>query len=149
MLFNLQIFSGGVYPPSATSRTISFSISNSFGINFYFLRIDVGEQCGSQKSAKQHTALQSALSLFGCRRQPTPSLAFCSSFETPQKRFPHLAFGCSGFVFAVLGFCHRLTATLRLPDLQICLSRYGVVYNGKSHWKMQLMFSSLSFDYQN
>ena len=30
MLFDLQIFSGGVYPPSATSRTISFSISNSF-----------------------------------------------------------------------------------------------------------------------
>ena len=30
VLFNLQIFSGGVYPPSATSRTISFSISNSF-----------------------------------------------------------------------------------------------------------------------
>ena len=27
---NLQIFSGGVYPPSAASRTISFSISNSF-----------------------------------------------------------------------------------------------------------------------
>ena len=30
VLFDLQIFSGGVYPPSATSRTISFSISNSF-----------------------------------------------------------------------------------------------------------------------
>ena len=28
--FDLQIFWGGVYPPSATSRTISFSISNSF-----------------------------------------------------------------------------------------------------------------------
>ena len=26
VLFDLQIFSGGVYPPSATSRTISFSI---------------------------------------------------------------------------------------------------------------------------
>ena len=33
MLFDLQIFSGGVYPPSATSRTISFSISNRFGIS--------------------------------------------------------------------------------------------------------------------
>ena len=33
VLFDLQIFSGGVYSPSATSRTISFSISNSFGIN--------------------------------------------------------------------------------------------------------------------
>ena len=31
VLFDLQIFSGGVYSPSATSRTISFSISNSFG----------------------------------------------------------------------------------------------------------------------
>ena len=30
LLFDLQIFSGGVYPPSATSSTISFSISNSF-----------------------------------------------------------------------------------------------------------------------
>ena len=30
VLFNLQIFWGGVYPPSATSRTISFSISNSY-----------------------------------------------------------------------------------------------------------------------
>ena len=30
VLFDLQIFWGGVYPPSATSRTISFSISNSF-----------------------------------------------------------------------------------------------------------------------
>ena len=30
VLFDLQIFSGSVYPPSATSRTISFSISNSF-----------------------------------------------------------------------------------------------------------------------
>ena len=30
VLFDLQVFSGGVYPPSATSRTISFSISNSF-----------------------------------------------------------------------------------------------------------------------
>ena len=30
VLLDLQIFSGGVYSPSATSRTISFSISNSF-----------------------------------------------------------------------------------------------------------------------
>ena len=30
VFFYLQIFSGGVYSPSATSRTISFSISNSF-----------------------------------------------------------------------------------------------------------------------
>ena len=37
MLFDLQIFSGGVYPPSATSRTITFSISNSFGINLIHL----------------------------------------------------------------------------------------------------------------
>ena len=30
VLFDLQIFSDGVYSPSATLRTISFSISNSF-----------------------------------------------------------------------------------------------------------------------
>ena len=35
MLFDLQVFSGGVYSPSATSRTISFSISNSF---WYYYR---------------------------------------------------------------------------------------------------------------
>ena len=34
VLFDLQIFWGGVYPPSATSRTISFSISNSFWYSF-------------------------------------------------------------------------------------------------------------------
>ena len=33
VLFDLQIFSGGVYSPSATSRTISFSIPIVFGIN--------------------------------------------------------------------------------------------------------------------
>ena len=34
VFFDLQIFAGGVYPPSATtSRTISFSISNSFPNN--------------------------------------------------------------------------------------------------------------------
>ena len=34
VLFDLQIFPAGVYPPSATSRTSSFSISIVFGINF-------------------------------------------------------------------------------------------------------------------
>ena len=34
VLFDLQILSGGVYPPSATSRAISFSISNSFWYSF-------------------------------------------------------------------------------------------------------------------
>ena len=33
MLFDLQIFSGGVYSPSATSRTISFLFPTVFGIN--------------------------------------------------------------------------------------------------------------------
>ena len=36
VLFDLQIFSGGVYPPSATSRTISFLFPIAFGINFLF-----------------------------------------------------------------------------------------------------------------
>ena len=36
MLFDLQIFAGGVYSPSATSRKISFFISNSFGINLIY-----------------------------------------------------------------------------------------------------------------
>ena len=58
----------------------------------------------------------------GCRRQAMPSLKFCFPLFSPQKRVPHLAFsgfGCSGFVSAVIGFCHRLTATkgLNLPDL--------------------------------
>ena len=39
MLCDLQIFSGGVYPPSTTSRTISFLFRIIFGIkfNFFFL----------------------------------------------------------------------------------------------------------------
>ena len=37
VLCDLQIFPGGVYPPSATERTISFSISNSF---WYKLEIE-------------------------------------------------------------------------------------------------------------
>ena len=48
MLFDLQIFLGGVYSPSATSRTISFSISNSFGINlihFFDFFDDKEERC--------------------------------------------------------------------------------------------------------
>ena len=36
MLFDLQIFSGGVYPPSATSRTISFSISSGISMVYFF-----------------------------------------------------------------------------------------------------------------
>ena len=39
VLFDLQIFSGGVYPPSATSRAISFPISNSFWV-LLRLRVD-------------------------------------------------------------------------------------------------------------
>ena len=41
VLFDLQIFSGGVYPPSAiaTSRSISFSISNSFWYYGSFTRV--------------------------------------------------------------------------------------------------------------
>ena len=39
VLFDLQIFSGGVYPPSAISRTISFSISDSFW-NYWFIISD-------------------------------------------------------------------------------------------------------------
>ena len=33
VLFDLQIFSGGVYPPSATSRRVSFLFPIAFGIN--------------------------------------------------------------------------------------------------------------------
>ena len=35
MLCALQIFSGGVYPPSATSLAIASSISNSFWYSFF------------------------------------------------------------------------------------------------------------------
>ena len=41
--FDLQIFSGGVYHPSTTSPTISFSISNSFWYYFdSFFRCEEG-----------------------------------------------------------------------------------------------------------
>ena len=38
MLCDLQIFSGGAYPPSATSRPISFPISNSFWLIVHEVR---------------------------------------------------------------------------------------------------------------
>ena len=47
VLFDLQVFSGGVYSPSATSRTISFSTSNSFwyliyvGLKFWIFSVFV------------------------------------------------------------------------------------------------------------
>ena len=45
VLFDLQIFSGGVYSPSATSRTISFSISNSFwDWSFYTVSCVIAKQ---------------------------------------------------------------------------------------------------------
>ena len=40
MLCDLQIFSGGVYPPSATSRTISFSSSNSFWYLLFMAQVE-------------------------------------------------------------------------------------------------------------
>ena len=43
VLFDLQIFWGDVYPPSATSRTISFSFPIVFGINLiHFFRWEEG-----------------------------------------------------------------------------------------------------------
>ena len=41
VVFDLQTFSGCVYPPSATSRTISFSFSNScwYKLNFEYLLV--------------------------------------------------------------------------------------------------------------
>ena len=81
---------------------------------FYFLRIDDGEQCGTQNNVR--ATLQSAFygdTDCGCQRQATPWLEV--GFPT-EKSFDTLRFGCSGFVFAVIGFCHRLTATSRLPE---------------------------------
>ena len=51
VLFDLQIFSGGVYSPSATSRTISFSIPIVFGINLiqFFDFFDEKEERYSRK----------------------------------------------------------------------------------------------------
>ena len=44
VLFDLQVYSGGVYSPSATSRTISFSISNSL-IHFFDFFDEKEERC--------------------------------------------------------------------------------------------------------
>ena len=50
VLCDLPIFSGVVYPPSATSRTISFSISNSF---WYYLHCAC-RSCASFQRTAQH-----------------------------------------------------------------------------------------------
>ena len=51
VLFDLQIFSGGVYSPSATSRTISFLFPIVFGINLihFFDFFDEKEERCSRK----------------------------------------------------------------------------------------------------
>ena len=73
VLFDLQIFSGGVYPPSATSRTISFSVSNwiVFGINdsFFFRclrRSKTSDKDGNRDVSPSQGLLQST------RRSKTP-----------------------------------------------------------------------------
>ena len=45
VLFDLQIFSGGVYPLSTTSRTIPFSISNSFWYKLHSWHLRSEQYC--------------------------------------------------------------------------------------------------------
>ena len=53
------------------------------------------------------------LSVRGKRRL---HLRFVLPLSSPQKRVPHLPFWLFWVVFAVIVFCHRLTATLRLAS---------------------------------
>ena len=80
----------------------------------------------------------------GCRRQAKPSLGFCFLNRT---EFNTWRFGCSGIVFAVIGFCHRLrTATSRLPepstsetaaDVQLSIARQSNLTKRKSSWRLK------------
>ena len=46
-------------------------------------------------------------------------------------------------MFAVIGFCHRLTATSTLPDLANSLRHMcSVQGDSQRHWKLPLMFGS-------
>ena len=83
MLFDLQIFSGGVYPPSATSRTISFSISNSFGNNVVFL--ETKRKLKKEKKKKGNDTCnrkgEEELSKVGENQKPMRVLKLKGTFE--------------------------------------------------------------------
>ena len=78
----------------------------------------------------------------GCRRQANPSLGFCFLNRT---EFNTWHFGCSGFVFAVIGFCHRLrTATSRLPNLTNSLRTRYTCTRAETAGDVQLSIARLS-----
>ena len=111
-----------------------------------FLRIDDGEQCGTQNNV-QHCRAPSTVTrttVVGGKRRLRLKLF------SPQKKVS------TPSVLAVLALCLRFLAfvTVSRPPrvYQIWLTRYCtcVVYSSESQrrWKLQLMFSSPSFDYQ-
>ena len=97
------------------------------------------EQCGTQINV-QHCRL-------ACSVTRTAVVGGKRRFCFPHRKVFHTKrFGCSGFVFAVIGF-NRLTATSRLPDLADLHSVHVQCTTVRAR-KLQLMFSSPSFDYQ-
>ena len=75
VLFDLQIFWGGVYPPSATERTISFSISNSFWYLIPYrrkddnrrLRVEIAIRAiASEFTSAWQSHLRAKMAIHGC-----------------------------------------------------------------------------------
>ena len=120
-----------------------------FGINFYFLRIDDSEQCGTQKNVQHCSCMQSVLygdTECGCRRQGDAFACILFFLCFPhRKMFRHLAFWLFWFCAWLLSPSHGHLAFPR-SGYSAC-----VVYSGKSqrHWKLQLKYSSSSSDYQS
>ena len=117
-------------------------------IFLFFFQIDGSEQCGTQNNV-QHCRVACTVTwtaVVGGKRH----LRLGFVFPTEKSSTP--SFGCSGFVFAV--FCHRLTATSRMPDLatihvyngetseaaanvQLSIVRLSNLTKRKSSWKLK------------
>ena len=91
------------------------------------------EQCGTQNNV-QHCRL-------ACSVTRTAVVSGKRRFCFPHRKgFHTLRFGCSGFVFAVIGFCHRLTHG------QKCYDTYTNAYWSLFSFSMRIiLYEQVSF----
>ena len=125
MLCDLHIFSGGVYPPSATSHTISFSISNSFGINLIHF---FGGKDGEAERSMACSILRSLFVLFEIGRTKSAIFTKSANFLATQS-VNSATFGRGGTKVQVFGkgkckLIANLSVTLvtALPSFSLSLS---------------------------
>ena len=106
LLLLLEYAQGDTYRRSLCSKNLKNQATEKVSARYFdFLRIDGSEQCGTQNNVQHCRA--------PCAVTPTAVVggdAFASvlfSFGFPRRKgFHTLRFGCSGFVFVVLSFCH-------------------------------------------